>query len=113
MGDGHDREISKFEAAVIHDGEGKEEVEETKEERGDGSNNARQVSLVSEALRSVETLAQVKDMFDRFAVDGLLTAAELMQAMTELGTSMSRSALATYLKSRRMYTPARRINFFE
>lgn len=95
-------------------GESKEGGGEEKEQEGGGGvNNARQVSIVSEALRSVETLAQVKEMFDRFAVDGLLTAAELIQAMTELGTSMSRSALATYLKSRRMYTPARRINFFE
>jgi hypothetical protein len=115
---------SKFEAAIFGNGgggdggggESKENGEESKENEASNGvqlNNAHQVSIVSEALRSVETLAQVKEMFDRFAVDGLITAAELMQAMTELGTSMSRSSLATYLKSRRMYTPARRINFYE
>ena len=106
------------------EGEGKEGGEAgrddgSKAEEKDGEGHASgpvavdQMSLATASLQSVARLAQVKEVFDRFAVEGLLTSQELIQALTELGTAMPRSVIVTYLKGQKLYTPARRINFFQ
>lgn len=56
-----------------------------------------------EALRSVKKLAEVKRVFDRFAVDGMLTAYEALQALTEAGCTAPRTHAGRYLRSRRFF----------
>ena len=56
-----------------------------------------------EALRSVRKLAEVKRVFDRFAVDGMLTANEALQALTEAGCTAPRTHAGRYLRSRRFF----------
>lgn len=56
-----------------------------------------------EALRSVRKLAEVKRVFDRFAVDGMLTANEALQALTEVGCTAPRTHAGRYLRSRRFF----------
>ncbi|CAN0123526.1 unnamed protein product, partial [Scytosiphon promiscuus] len=66
-----------------------------------------------EALRSVKKLAEVKRVFDRFAVDGMLTAYEALQALTEAGCSAPRTHAGRYLRSRRFFGLRREVTFFE
>lgn len=56
-----------------------------------------------EALRSVKKLAEVKCVFDRFAVDGMLTANEALQALTEAGCTAPRTHAGRYLRTRRFF----------
>lgn len=63
-----------------------------------------------EALRSVKKLAEVKRVFDRFAVDGMLTANEALQALTEIGCTAPRSHAGRYLRSRRFFGLRREVN---
>lgn len=42
-------------------------------------------------------------MFDRFAVDGMLTAYEALQALTEAGCTAPRTHAGRYLRSRRFF----------
>ncbi|CAM9911945.1 unnamed protein product, partial [Choristocarpus tenellus] len=51
----------------------------------------------------VRELAEVKQVFDRFAVDGLLTANEALQALTEAGCTAPRTHTSRYLRSRRFF----------
>lgn len=48
-------------------------------------------------------LAEVKRVFDRFAVDGMLTAYEALQALTEAGCTAPRTHAGRYLRSRRFF----------
>ncbi|CAN0096130.1 unnamed protein product, partial [Ectocarpus fasciculatus] len=66
-----------------------------------------------EALRSVKKLAEVKRVFDRFAVDGMLTAYEALQALTEAGCTAPRTHAGRYLRSRRFFGLRREVTFFE
>lgn len=63
-----------------------------------------------EALRSVKKLAEVKRVFDRFAVDGMLTAYEALQALTEAGCTAPRTHAGRYLRSRRFFGLRREVN---
>lgn len=63
-----------------------------------------------EALRSVKKLAEVKRVFDRFAVDGMLTANEALQALTETGCTAPRSHAGRYLRSRRFFGLRREVS---
>lgn len=65
-----------------------------------------------EALRSVKKLAEVKRVFDRFAVDGMLTAYEALQALTEAGCTAPRTHAGRYLRSRRFFGLRREV-FYE
>lgn len=69
--------------------------------------------IADASLKSVSRLAQVKDAFDRFSVDGLMTGEETVQALNELGTPLPRSALTRYLRSRRLLRTSRHVSFFE
>ena len=62
------------------------------------------------ALRSVKKLAEVKRVFDRFAVDGMLTAYEALQALTEAGCTAPRTHAGRYLRSRRFFGLRREVN---
>lgn len=64
-----------------------------------------------EALRSVKKLAEVKRVFDRFAVDGMLTAYEALQALTEAGCTAPRTHAGRYLRSRRFFGLRREVCF--
>jgi len=70
-------------------------------------------AVVEEALVSVTRLAEVKEVFDRFAVDNLLTGEDVIQALTELGTTSPRSQISRYLRARNLSGMQRKINFFE
>ena len=59
-------------------------------------------AVVEEALVSVTRLAEVKEVFDRFAVDSLMTGEDVIQALTELGTTSPRSQISRYLRARKM-----------
>lgn len=63
-----------------------------------------------EALRSVKKLAEVKHVFDRFAVDGMLTANEALQALTEAGCTAPRTHAGRYLRSRRFFGLRREVS---
>ena len=59
-------------------------------------------------------LAELKQKFDRFAVDDLLTGAEALQALTELGCTIPRRAAAAYFRERGAQGgPSRDVSFFE
>ncbi|CAB1097207.1 unnamed protein product [Ectocarpus sp. CCAP 1310/34] len=64
-----------------------------------------------EALRSVKKLAEVKRVFDRFAVDGMLTTYEALQALTEAGCTAPRTHAGRYLRSRRFFGLRREVCF--
>jgi len=49
-----------------------------------------------DTLGSVRRLAELKETFDRFAVQGQLTGAEALQALTELGCTLPRRAAVAY-----------------
>lgn len=51
----------------------------------------------------MKKLAEVKRVFDRFAVDGMLTANEALQALTEAGCTAPRTHAGRYLRSRRFF----------
>lgn len=51
----------------------------------------------------MKKLAEVKRVFDRFAVDGMLTAYEALQALTEAGCTAPRTHAGRYLRSRRFF----------
>ena len=70
----------------------------------------------SSAIVSVphRRLAELKQKFDRFAVDDLLTGAEALQALTELGCTIPRRAAAAYFRERGAQGgPSRDVSFFE
>lgn len=74
----------------------------------DGDNDTD--GLAFEALRSVKKLAEVKRVFDRFAVDGMLTANEALQALTEAGCTAPRTHAGRYLRSRRFFGLRREVH---
>ena len=79
--------------------------------KGDAAAAAR---AADETLGSVRRLAELKQKFDRFAVDDLLTGAEALQALTELGCTIPRRAAAAYFKERGAQGgPSRDVSFFE
>jgi hypothetical protein len=79
--------------------------------KGDAQAAAR---AADETLGSVRRLAELKQKFDRFAVDDLLTGAEALQALTELGCTIPRRAAAAYFRERGAQGgPSRDVSFFE
>ncbi len=79
--------------------------------KGDAQAAAR---AADETLGSVRRLAELKQKFDRFAVDDLLTGAEALQALTELGCTIPRRAAAAYFWERGAQGgPSRDVSFFE
>ncbi|RYG65362.1 hypothetical protein EON64_12065 [archaeon] len=61
----------------------------------------------------VQQLAELKSIFDRFAVDDLMTVPETCQALTEGGIIAPRSQMAQYLRSRKHLGVKRSVSFFE
>lgn len=59
----------------------------------------------------MKKLAEVKRVFDRFAVDGMLTAYEALQALTEAGCTAPRTHAGRYLRSRRFFGLRREVRF--
>ncbi|KAJ1458565.1 hypothetical protein M885DRAFT_90783 [Pelagophyceae sp. CCMP2097] len=64
-------------------------------------------------LGSVRRLAELKQVFDRFAVHEAVTGAEALQALTELGCGCPRKAAAAYFRGRGFYGMRRDVSFFE
>lgn len=58
-------------------------------------------------------LAELKGIFDRFAIDGLLTIGETCQALTEAGVIVPRRDIFKQLRSRGIKGLQRNVNFFE
>lgn len=58
----------------------------------------------------MKKLAEVKRVFDRFAVDGMLTAYEALQALTEAGCTAPRTHAGRYLRSRRFFGLRREVS---
>ena len=52
-------------------------------------------------ITDLKTLAELKSIFDRFAVDNAMTAPETCQALTESGIIVPRKEIAQYLRSRK------------
>jgi hypothetical protein len=55
----------------------------------------------------------LKTIFDRFSIEGGITAAECCQALTEAGVFSQRRETVKYLKDRKHLGVSRSINFFE
>ena len=72
-----------------------------------------QATAADETLGSVRRLAELKQKFDRFAVSEMLTGAEALQALTELGCVAPRRAAIAYFRERGYYGVAREVSFFE
>ena len=64
-------------------------------------------------ILDIKVLAELKSVFDRFAVDGCMTPPETCQALTEAGIVAPRREIAQYLRSRQHLGLARNITFFE
>lgn len=60
----------------------------------------------------MKKLAEVKRVFDRFAVDGMLTAYEALQALTEAGCTAPRTHAGRYLRSRRFFGLRREVRTY-
>eukprot|EP01038_Epipyxis_sp_PR26KG_P008402 gene8402-11360_t len=67
----------------------------------------------SKNILDIKVLAELKSIFDRFAVDGLMTAAETCQAINEAGLITPRREIAQYLRSRKHLGVKRSVSFFE
>ena len=50
------------------------------------------------------------EVFDRFAVDGLMTGEDVIQGLTELGTTSPRSHISRYLRARKMSGMQRKVS---
>ena len=66
-----------------------------------------------EDLKSVRELAQLKQIFDRFAVEESITPVQCIQALHEFGSTAPRTEVRTYLKTRGFSGLQRNIGFFE
>ena len=77
-------------------------LREDEDDLGIKKSKGKHTALAEESLQTVEKLAEVKEIFDRFAVNGLMTGEEVVQALTELGTFAPRSFITRYLKARRL-----------
>ena len=64
-------------------------------------------------LLDVKALAELKSIFDRFAVNDKMTAPETCQALHEAGCMAPRREFAAYLRGRKHLGTNRSINFFE
>eukprot|EP00981_Chlorochromonas_danica_P013225 scaffold5974_cov158-Ochromonas_danica.AAC.26 len=62
---------------------------------------------------SIKLLAELKGVFDRFAIDDMMTVPETCQALTEGGIITPRSNMAQYLRGRKHLGTKRSVNFFE
>jgi len=70
-------------------------------------------SLKFDDILDVKMLAELKSIFDRFAVDDLITAPETCQALTESGLVVPRREIAQYLRGRKHVGLKRNIDYFE
>ena len=69
--------------------------------------------LFLQEIFDVKHLAELKTVFDRFAVDSMITAPETCQALTEAGVIAPRKDIAQYLRGRKFLGLSRSITFFE
>lgn len=62
---------------------------------------------------TLSQLAELKTIFDRFAVEGAMTAPETCQALAEAGVIVPRREIAQYLRSRKHLGVNRSVDYFE
>ena len=74
---GSDSEGSDVEEAYEYDKDGKRVAARRSSKRRGGDKTSK---LAEESIRSVSRLAEVKEVFDRFQVDGLLTSTEVVSS---------------------------------
>jgi hypothetical protein len=74
---------------------------------------AEKSGMLDKDIMDIKVLAELKSIFDRFAVDGLITAPETCQALTESGVVCPRREMAQYLRSRKILGTARSVTLFE
>lgn len=64
-------------------------------------------------ISDLKALAELKSIFDRFAVDNAMTAPETCQALTEAGIIAPRKDIAQYLRTRKHLGISRTVDYFE
>jgi hypothetical protein len=92
--------------------EDEEEEEEEEEEEG-GVRQLQPLQRDREDILNIRVLAELKTAFDRFAADGLITASECVQALSEVGLIVPRKDVIAYLRSRHLLGLSRNIGYYE
>lgn len=93
-----------------HEDQGSEDDDEYSEGRGI---QVRRPGGPNEDIMDIKVLAELKGIFDRFAVDNLISAPEMCQALTEAGVVCPRREIAQYLRSRKILGMERSVSLFE
>lgn len=103
--------------------EEKDEREKRMEEKDDDSeddedNTSSEYFLstqrfLNEDIVDIKVLAELKSVFDRFAVDDKITPPEACQALTEAGLVTPRKEVARYFRERKHLVMQRAIGFYE
>ena len=70
-------------------------------------------SSANKDVLDVRVLAELKAIFDRFAIDGLITTPECCQALSEAGLAIPRREIAQYMRARSFASGQRNVSFFE
>ena len=84
-----------------------------KEDMKEGEVVTTRPGIAEQDLADVKFLAEMKTIFDRFAVDGVMNAAECCQALSEAGLVAPRREFVKHLKSRKHIGTSRTVSFFE
>ena len=71
------------------------------------------VDVGDEDVMDVRVLAELKTVFDRFAVDGAISAPEACQALIEAGLASPRREVVQYLRTRKFVGTQRGISFYD
>jgi hypothetical protein len=90
-----------------------DEEKEEEEEEGGGARQLQPLQRDREDILNIRVLAELKTAFDRFAADGLITASECVQALSEVGLIVPRKDVIAYLRSRHLLGLSRNIGYYE
>ena len=96
-----------------HNHKSREDAKENNDDNINNNNNKIKKEYDDKNITDLKTLAELKTIFDRFAVDNVMTAPETCQALTESGIIVPRKDIAQYLRSRKHLGINRSIDFFE
>lgn len=66
-----------------------------------------------EDILNIQVLAELKIAFDRFAVGGMITPSECIQALSEVGLIVPRKDVISYLRARQLLGITRNISYYE